>query len=138
MINATINLDPNTLNLKSKGKWITCRIELPEGYDVNDIDVSTIMLNGVVPAQSRPIGIGDTDGDGVAELMVKFSRSAVQALLTPGDETELTVSGELTDGTIFEGTDTIRVIKPGKKIGPVNANNGGNNGNGSNGKGSKK
>jgi len=117
VINAAINIDPDTLNLKSKGKWITCRIELPEGYDVHDIDVSTIMLNGVVPAQPRPVEITDTNGDGVAELMVKFSRSAVQALLTPDEETELIVSGELADGTIFEGTDTIRVIDPGKKNG---------------------
>jgi hypothetical protein len=119
---ATISMNPNTLNLKSKGKWITCRIELPEGYDVNDIDVSTIMLNGVVPAQSRPIGIGDTG------LMVKFSRSAVQALLTPDEETELTVTGALSDGRLFEGTDTIRVINPGKKVGPLNENKPGKGG----------
>lgn len=121
-IPATISIDPQTLNLKSKGKWITCRIGLPEDYDVHDIDVSTIMLNGVVRAQSRPIGIGDTG------LMVKFSRSAVQALLTPDEETELTVTGALSDGRLFEGTDTIRVINPGKKVGPLNENKPGKGG----------
>jgi formylglycine-generating enzyme required for sulfatase activity len=114
-LQATVDIDPDTLNLKSKGKWITCYIELPEGYDVADIDISTIMLNGQVPAESRPTGILDYDGDGIAELMVKFSRSSVQALLTPGETTELTVTGELVDGTKFEGTETIRVIDPGKK-----------------------
>jgi len=111
VIEGTVDIDPDTLNLKSKGKWITCYIELPEGYDVAEIDVSTIMLNDLVPAESRPTGILDHDGDGVAELMVKFSRAAVQGLLGPADQAELTVTGELADGTLFEGTDTIRVVQ---------------------------
>ena len=48
-------------------------------------------------------------------LMVKFDRSNVQDMLEPGDEVEVTVSGQLTDGTTFEGTDTIRVIEKEKK-----------------------
>lgn len=110
-----INIDPDTLNLKSKGKWITCYIELPEGYDVADIDVSTIMLNEQVSAELQPSEIGDYDDDGIADLMVKFNRAAVQEILEAGDEVEITVTGELTDGTPFEGTDTIRVIDKGGK-----------------------
>lgn len=113
VIKATVYIDPNVLNLQSKGKWITCYIELPEGYDVPDIDISTIMLNGQVPAESSPTAIADYDSDGIADLMVKFSRSAVQAIVQSG-EVELTVSGELADGTKFEGSDTIMGIDPGK------------------------
>jgi len=76
-----------------------------------DIDVSTVMLNDLVPAESRPTGILDHDGDGVAELMVKFSRSPVEGILGTADQAELTVTGELADGTVFEGTDTIRVLR---------------------------
>ncbi len=115
VIGAAIDIDPDTLNLNSKGKWITCYIELPGDYDVEDIDVSTIKLNDQVPAQSRPTGIGDCDGDGIAELMVKFDRSAVQEILEAGDEVEITVTGELEDDTKFEGSDTIRVIDKGGK-----------------------
>ena len=110
-IAATVDIDPDTLNLKSTGKWITCYIELPEGYDVADIDVSTVMLNEQVPAEARPTGILDHDGDGIVELMVKFSRSGVQGILGTADQAELTVTGELADGTLFEGTDTIRVVQ---------------------------
>ena len=111
----TVDFDPDTLNLKSKGKVVTVYIELPEGYDVDDIDISTVMLNGIVPALAHPTDVGDYDSDGVPDLMVKFDRSDVQDVLEPGNEVEVTVSGQLTDGTTFEGTDTIRVIEKGRK-----------------------
>jgi hypothetical protein len=116
-IHATIDIDPGTLNLKSKGKWVTGYIELPEGYDVSDINVSTIMLNGTVPAELRPTAIGDYDSDGVPDLMVKFNRTAVSELMLSqsikyGNVT-LTITGELYDGTTFEGSDVIRARMPG-------------------------
>ena len=109
-IPATIDIDPDTLNLNSKGKCITCYIELPEGYDVADIDVSTMLLEETVSAEAHPTEIGDYDEDGIADRMVKFDRSDVQEILEVGEEVEITVTGELTDGTVFEGSDTIRVI----------------------------
>jgi hypothetical protein len=110
----TIDFDPDTLNLKSNGEWITAYIELLEGYDVADIDVSTILLEDEIPAEAHPTEIGDHDNDGIDDLMVKFGRSAVQEILDEGEEVEITVTGELTDGTQFEGSDTIRVIDNGK------------------------
>jgi len=107
---STIDIDPDTLTLKSKGKFVTCHIELPESYDVADIDISTILLNDAVPAEPKPTEIGDYDGDSIPDLMVKFSGAAVQAILEAGEEVEMTLSGQLTDGTLFQGTDTIRVI----------------------------
>lgn len=102
-IEATIDIDPDTLNLQSKGEWITCYIWLPEGYDVADIDPESILLNGqVAPDWGR---VDETE----QMLIVKFNRSEVQAIVEPG-EVQLTVSGELTDGTKFEGADTITVI----------------------------
>jgi len=115
VVEATVDFDPDTLNLKSKGKVVTVYIELPEGYDVEEIDISTVMLNGIVPAWAHPTDVGDYDSDGVSDLMVKFDRSDVQDVLEPGNEVEVTVSGQLTDGTTFEGTDTIRVIEKEKK-----------------------
>jgi len=120
VIPATIDIDPNTLNLKSKGKWVTCYIELPQGYYANDIDVSTVKLwhNGdlIVSAELHPTEIGDHDGDGIPDLMVKVDRQAlIEYLKTiPESEVELTVTGEIA-GTPFEGSDTVRVINKGKK-----------------------
>ena len=105
VLEATVDCVPDTLNLKSKGKWITCYIELPEDYEVEDIDVSMVQLSHGESGVSA--AWGDVQ-DGV--LMVKFDRSDVQDMLDPGDEVEVTVLGELLDGTPFEGSDTIRVI----------------------------
>ncbi|MEM3086907.1 MAG: LamG domain-containing protein [Halobacteria archaeon] len=112
-IAATVDIDPDTLNKKSNGKWITAYIKLQSGFDVADIDVSTAKLNSVVPAEAFPTSVGDHDNDGVPDLMVKFGRAAVIALVNPPSAT-LTVTGSLTGGTQFEGSDTIRVINPGK------------------------
>lgn len=110
VVPATIDFKPDTLNLRSKGKWVTTFIELPEGYDVSDIDVSTVMLNDQVRAENHPIKIGDYDRDGIPDLMVKFDRSDVQKILKVGNKVKITVTGKLTDGTPFEGSDTIRAI----------------------------
>jgi len=116
-INACVDTDPDTLNLGSKGNWITAYVELPEGYDVRNIDVSTILLNGTVPVNpSAPTAVGDYDGDGVPDLMVKFDKAAVSGLILSQGITSgnvvLTITGRLYDGTIFEGSDTIRVMLP--------------------------
>ncbi len=112
-IPATVNINPDVLNLKSKGKWITCYIELDEGYDVTEIDIDTILLNSIVPAESKPTMIKDFDGDGKSDLMIKFDRSTVEGILGPGEEIQITVKGEVTRIPFiipFEGSDMIRVI----------------------------
>ena len=105
----TIDFDPDTLNLKSKEKFVTVYIELPTGYDVSQIDVSSITLNGTILALAKPTQVGDYDSDSIPDLMVKFDGDAVQDLLTPGSQVEITVTGEVAE-IGFEGSDTIRVI----------------------------
>lgn len=122
---ATIDINPETLNLRSKGKWITGYIELTEGYDVADIDVSTILLNDTVLIDpDAPTVIGDYDEDGIPDLMVKFDRASVIDYIEDNMDwsdpertkpltylVTLTVTGSLHDGTSFEGSDTVRVLK---------------------------
>lgn len=103
-----IDINPDALNLRSKGKWITAYLELPEGCNVSDIDVSTLLLNDTIPAELRPVAVGDYDNDTIPDLMVKFDRAEVTAVLSVGEAT-LTITGKV-NGTSFEGTDTIRVI----------------------------
>jgi PKD repeat protein len=110
-ITAQVNIDPDTLNLESKGKTITCYIKLPKGYSARDIDISTVILDGVISAER-----GETDEN---VLMVKFNRAEViqyinDVLHMTEGEVTLTITGSLADGTPFEGEDTIRVQTKGK------------------------
>ncbi len=110
----TVDICPETLNLKTNGTWITVYIELPEGYNVSHINVTTVRL-GTVPA-----AWGNVEEN---KLMVKFDMQTVInyiwafklyhmeiPLPNEGVPVELKVTGELTNGPTFEGSDTIRVI----------------------------
>jgi len=108
-IAASIDFEPETLNLKSRGRWITVYIELPEGCNANDIEISTVKLNGEVQAELHPTKIGDYDNDGISDLMVKFGRAnVVRSILRTGEDT-LTITGTLI-GKSFEGSEAIRVV----------------------------
>ncbi len=109
-IRAVVDINPNILNLKSGGKWITAYIELPTGYKVGDTDVSSILLNDSIPADvGASTTVGDHDDDGIQDLTVKFDRALIIDLLNVG-EAKLTITGEIS-GIPFEGSDTIRVIE---------------------------
>jgi hypothetical protein len=117
-IPAVIDLNPGTLNLDSKGQWVTCYIELLDGHDVGTIDAATVTLNGIpahlgtegwATALANDDNLTDHDLDGILERMVKFERAAVQAIVQPPEAT-VTVKGRLTGGTPFEGTAVIRVL----------------------------
>ncbi len=127
VISATIDVGPDTLNLKSKGKWITSYIQLPEGYSAEDIDAATILLIETIAPVLDPKydfvtnsseHLTDHDNDGVLERTVKFSRAEMAEYITSvlGVEygnVNLAITGELYDGTPFQGTCTIKVLSPG-------------------------
>lgn len=109
-LQATIDIAPETLNLQSKGKYITCYIELPKGSNVNDISVESIKMNDVVSAETMPTQISDYDNDGIEDLMVKFDRAKVLNVLSGGTGSkEVTISGTLKSGQSIIGKDTIRL-----------------------------
>ena len=71
VITTEVKITPQSLNLKSNGRWVMAHIELPEGYSAADIDVSTILLDGVVEPETSKV-------PGKGKLLVKFSRNAVK------------------------------------------------------------
>ena len=115
-IPATIDIKPDNLNAKSKGKYITCFIELSDGHFVENIDIDTIRLENSIPAKARPTKIGDYDQDGIPDLMMKFKRNKVIKSLGKvrrGDVIELQLTGELIDGKSIIGSDVITIVKKG-------------------------
>jgi len=113
-IQATIDFDPDTLNLKNNVNWVTVYIELPTGFDVNDIDISSILLNEQFSAEENLFEVGDYDNDGILDLTVKLPGADVQSILEPGENVEIVITGLVND-LLFEGRDYIRVISKGKK-----------------------
>ena len=122
-ITATVDIHPNALNLRNRGQSITAYIELQKNYNVNDINISTVTLNDTIPAEAKPIAIGDYDNDTIPDLMIKFDRAEVISYaLANVDITELieerfmtvtlAISGYLNEGTPFQGSDTIKIILP--------------------------
>ncbi|MHC4499007.1 MAG: choice-of-anchor Q domain-containing protein [Planctomycetota bacterium] len=99
----SIRIVPHTINLASEGKWITCYIWLPEGDNVVDIDPNSILLENEI----KPDEFSFDQQKQVA--IVRFNRSDVQGILDVG-QLELTITSRLSDGTVFEGTDVIRVL----------------------------
>jgi len=113
-IPATIDIDPDTLNLRSNGKWITAYIGV-QGHVPEDIDLSSLKLNGIVsPVVERgkkdksTLQIGDFNNDGSPELMVKFDRKEVQKIMRPGKAVVI-ITGNILDDR-FKGSDVINII----------------------------
>ncbi len=118
-INVDIEVEPETLNKKSNGNWVMVEMELPHGYRALDVDLSSIRLEGVVPAETRPYDHSyhhydhGCDQDRAEHdhdvLKVKFDRSSMIAILPDGDQVPVHVTGRIGSAT-FEGVDFIRVI----------------------------
>jgi hypothetical protein len=117
VLNAVVDIDPNTLKLKRKSGHdpITAYIELPKGYNVEHIIVATVKMNvngTMISAQFFPTWVGDHDRDRVPDRMVKFSRrEVIEALGSTTGNITLTVSGQLWGGLTFSGQATITVVE---------------------------
>jgi len=117
---------PNPLNVRSRGV-LPVAILGSECFDVCDINVGTLLLEGVAPIRSNyedvatPVIDGQecectTEGpDDYLDLTLKFRTQEIADALgevVNGEVFLLTLTGELFDGTSIEGEDCIRVKKP--------------------------
>lgn len=114
---------PNTLNVNSKGV-LSVAILSTDDFDVIDIDVSGLTLEGVPPIRfdiedvatpfdGEPCDCHEDGSDGYLDLTLKFdTQEIVDALgsVANGEERELYLTGELLDGTPLVGSDCIRII----------------------------
>ena len=103
LVLAEARIIPKTINLASRGNWITCYIWLPEQYNVADIDPNSVFLENEI----KPDEFSVDEQQQV--VTARFSREQVQAILSIG-QVELRITGLLTDEIVFHATDIIRVI----------------------------
>jgi len=124
---------PNPLNPKSRGVLPTAVLG-SETFDVTTIDPATIVLgmegdeDTVSPLRWNIEDVGtpfegdpgdghDLGADGFDDLTLKFKMQDIVTAFDlwdlTGETVALTISGELADGTAFEGTDWLGVLTTG-------------------------
>lgn len=139
---ASIALTPDTLVVcdpawrknawDNWGRWVTCYIELEEGYDARDIDGETVSMalddedeiraymgrECWARSEANRANLTDIDRDGILERMVRFDRDAIEEIVAAGGTT-VTIQGLLVDGeTPFVGTAMIQVVEKGPRVPP--------------------
>jgi hypothetical protein len=121
---------PNECPIKGGGA-VEVAIHGTTDFDVTDIDIASIRLEGVAPVRSSlkdkstPVSNGGecpctAEGrDGFIDLCLKFDKKAIFSALggvSVGDNFELILTGNLQDdGTQIEGQDCIEIVKKGGK-----------------------
>jgi len=106
---ASLRIEPRTLNLRSKGKWITATLTL-EGATTQDVDLSSLAVNGIAPDRVQVLNN--------TVLQLKVSREEfIDTLPDPprfGTAVTVTLTGQWRGGGSFTAADTIRITRPGR------------------------
>ncbi len=116
---------PHTLNLRSQGKKFKAVIDLPLPHTAADIDPASVAITMISPANSladplpEPLfsngggRVGDSDDNDLVDITIKFDRQALIALIEPLGvlgEYNLSVAGNLYNGSPFTGVNTVKVV----------------------------
>jgi hypothetical protein len=121
---------PNPINRNSQGNMPAAILGF-DGFDVNDIDVSTLSISGVSPVmwsyedvatpyepyvgkELDKMSCNTFGADGYTDLTLKFSTPEIAALLAgyeKGDVVRLEITGQMLDGTDILGEDIIIIVK---------------------------
>jgi hypothetical protein len=106
--------DPNLVSPSSRGA-VPVAILGSDTFDVTDVDVTTLAFgpDGAVPAHDLTrtrvfdAHLRDENDDGFTDLVTHYRTQEIG--LVEGDE-EACIRGELLDGTLFEGCDSVEVL----------------------------
>lgn len=99
-IKAEVDIKPETINLKSK-RVFTAFLSLPQPYRVEEVDLGTVVCEGA-PAVKGTVSDGG--------LTVKFDREDLR-ITTAGSAAVFKVTGKMKNGTPFEGSDLVKLIR---------------------------
>jgi hypothetical protein len=103
-LDVDLTMSPRTLKRSNLGQTVTARISLSGCADAKSIDVDSLRLNETVPVEAVLSYPSD-------DIIVKFNRAAVAAVLPLGSRVQVRVSGKVGDGQLpFVAVDYIKVI----------------------------
>jgi hypothetical protein len=126
---------PNPFNVKAQGQ-LPVAVLSTESFDATSIDAGTLslecpdgsatpiwhMLGDVatpVGPSADPCECTEEGPDGYTDLKLKFLRQDIVAVLgefEDGEEIELTLTGQLMDGTAFEVSDCVWILDKGREV----------------------
>lgn len=112
---ADVDVDPDRINTRSRGRWVTAYLTLDGSVDAADVVLRTVSLKSVQAVTDEQFGfvedpvVDETDDE--QTIQAKFPRDEVVAALGTGTH-EVAVSGMFGD-TSFVGWDTVDVFHPG-------------------------
>ena len=116
----SLDLAPKTLKFFSPGQFVTAWLEV-DNHRATSIDPSGVELrvnDGVVHVDEASFAprLGDADGDGNTDLMVKFDRQALLALFPPPDNgrpapVQVTATWRFADGTSGFASTLITIVR---------------------------
>lgn len=113
LVEGSVRVTPRTLNLQSKGRYITAKLELPPQFPVQNVDLTTVYLNDAITPVLSKTSIEDENQDGIDEYIIKFDRTEFQAIMPQGENVPVWITGELLpDNRPFRAEDAIRTIRP--------------------------
>jgi len=98
--------DPNSINFGSKGV-VPVAVLTTDDFDASTINPETVSFAGASPVRWA---MEDVDGDGDMDMLFHFD---TQALNLDASSTEATLTGNTTDGTPIQGTDTVNTVPKG-------------------------
>jgi len=116
---------PNPINVKSMG-FVSVAILGTAGFDVRQINISSVKLEGVSPKRSNIEDVSAPPennevcacstivADGFKDLVLKFeAEDLAEALgaVHDGDIIPVYISGSMADGTAFIGQDCVTIVK---------------------------
>ena len=107
-------IDLNTINLGSKGT-VPVAILTTADFDASTVDPTTVTFADASPIKRKmvdKVDMVDVDYDGDVDMLLSFN---TQDLNLDIYSTEATLTGETNVGEQIEGTDSVSIVRKGKK-----------------------
>jgi hypothetical protein len=115
-IEVSMRFTPKALNLCSRGRWVKAHLVFPAGFTATDVDTKSpaiLELLGIEVASERVKVLGNKKGR--AKVRIAFDRSAFCGIVPDADFAVVTVTGSLTTGQQFFGTDRVKMVSSNSK-----------------------